>query len=149
VVLEGDRLVLRGSGAEVEAPADLGEPGARREVADRLLGERLRGGRLAHSCFFLGPRGFYEALSALPREEREPFEMTGISYVNELHGEEELKRAQRRHARFVNSGMKATLLGAVVSDGLEDGRVVSGVGGQYNFVAMAQVGLGPPAPLVG
>ncbi len=30
-----------------------------------------------------------------------------------------------------------TALGAVVSDGLEDGRVVSGVGGQYNFVAMA------------
>lgn len=33
--------------------------------------------------------------------------------------------------------MKATLFGAVASDGLEDGRVVSGVGGQYNFVAMA------------
>ena len=30
-----------------------------------------------------------------------------------------------------------TLLGAAVSDGLADGRVVSGVGGQYNFVAMA------------
>lgn len=143
VVLEGDRLVLRGGGetagedGQASAPADLGEASARREVAERLLGDRLRGGRLAHSCFFLGPRGFYEVLSALPRAERELFEMTGISYVNELHGEEELKRAQRRHARFVNSGMKATLLGAVVSDGLEDGRVVSGVGGQYNFVAMA------------
>jgi hypothetical protein len=31
--------------------------------------------------------------------------------------------------------MMATLLGAVVSDALEDGRVVSGVGGQYNVVA--------------
>jgi hypothetical protein len=30
-----------------------------------------------------------------------------------------------------------TTLGAAVSDGLADGRVVSGVGGQYNFVAMA------------
>jgi acetyl-CoA hydrolase/transferase-like protein len=30
-----------------------------------------------------------------------------------------------------------TTLGAAVSDGLDDGRVVSGVGGQYNFVAMA------------
>jgi acyl-CoA hydrolase len=29
------------------------------------------------------------------------------------------------------------LSGAVVSDGLDDGRVVSGVGGQYNFIAMA------------
>jgi len=33
--------------------------------------------------------------------------------------------------------MMATLMGAAVSDGLEDGRVVSGVGGQYNFVAQA------------
>jgi len=33
--------------------------------------------------------------------------------------------------------MMATLLGAVISDALEDGQVVSGVGGQYNFVAQA------------
>ena len=33
--------------------------------------------------------------------------------------------------------MMVTGLGAAVSDGLADGRVVSGVGGQYNFVAMA------------
>ena len=33
--------------------------------------------------------------------------------------------------------MMYTLNGAAVSDGLDDGRVVSGVGGQYNFVAMA------------
>jgi hypothetical protein len=34
--------------------------------------------------------------------------------------------------------MLATLSGGVVSDGYDDGRVVSGVGGQYNFVSMAQ-----------
>jgi hypothetical protein len=33
--------------------------------------------------------------------------------------------------------MMVTLLGAAVSDTLESGHVVSGVGGQYNFVAMA------------
>jgi hypothetical protein len=33
--------------------------------------------------------------------------------------------------------MMLTTLGAAVSDGLADGRVVSGVGGQYNFVSMA------------
>jgi hypothetical protein len=33
--------------------------------------------------------------------------------------------------------MMATLMGALVSDGLEDGRVVSGVGGQFNFVSQA------------
>jgi hypothetical protein len=33
--------------------------------------------------------------------------------------------------------MMITMLGAAVSDALDDGRVVSGVGGQYNFVSMA------------
>ena len=42
-----------------------------------------------------------------------------------------------RRARFVNNAMMATLMGAVISDGLENGQVVSGVGGQYNFVAQA------------
>ena len=48
-----------------------------------------------------------------------------------------LRVAQRSHARFVNTTMMLTTLGAAVSDGLADGRVVSGVGGQYNFVTMA------------
>lgn len=33
--------------------------------------------------------------------------------------------------------MMATLMGAAISDGLENGQVVSDVGGQYNFVAQA------------
>jgi len=37
----------------------------------------------------------------------------------------------------LNSGLMATVTGAVVSDGVDDGRVLSGVGGQYNFVTMA------------
>jgi hypothetical protein len=49
----------------------------------------------------------------------------------------EAKRRARVDARFVNSTMMVTLLGAAVSDGLDDGRIVSGVGGQYNFVAQA------------
>jgi hypothetical protein len=60
-----------------------------------------------------------------------------ISFTNELYGDEEKKRAARVDARFVNNAMMATLLGAAVSDGLEGGRVISGVGGQYNFVAQA------------
>src|SRR5205085_2326861 len=40
-------------------------------------------------------------------------------------------------ARFFNTCMMTTALGAAVSDGLDDGREVSGIGGQYNFVAMA------------
>ena len=63
--------------------------------------------------------------------------MTAISFTNTLDGDEAAKRAQRRHARFVNTAMVATLLGAVSSDQLEDGRVVSGAGGQHDLVAMA------------
>jgi hypothetical protein len=60
-----------------------------------------------------------------------------VGYINQLYGEDfSLRVAQRGHARFVNTTMMLTTLGAAVSDGLEDGRVVSGVGGQYNFVAM-------------
>jgi hypothetical protein len=64
--------------------------------------------------------------------------MRGVGFINQLYGaDQDLKIAQRSHARFVNSAMMLTTLGAAVSDGLADGRVVSGVGGQYNFVAMA------------
>jgi len=60
-----------------------------------------------------------------------------VSFTNELYGDEHTKRRARVDARFVNNAMMATLLGATISDGLEDGQVVSGVGGQYNFVAQA------------
>ena len=64
--------------------------------------------------------------------------MMPVSFTNELLGPDwEAKTVHRRDARFINSAMMATLGGALVSDGLEDGRVVSGVGGQYNFVAQA------------
>ena len=64
--------------------------------------------------------------------------MRGVGYVNQLYGaDQELRMLQRRAARCVNTTMMVTLLGAAVSDALESGQVVSGVGGQYNFVAMA------------
>ncbi|NIE76550.1 acetyl-CoA hydrolase/transferase family protein [Pantoea sp. Ap-967] len=92
-------------------------------------------GVLVHGGFFLGPRAFYQRLREMPLEQRARFAMTRISYINELYGEEDLKRRQRRDARFVNTVFGMTLLGAGVADQLEDGRVLSGVGGQYNFVA--------------
>ena len=64
--------------------------------------------------------------------------MTRISSVNTLFGDEHRKRQQRRMPSFINETMMVTLLGAAVSDALEDGRVVSGVGGQFDFVSMAQ-----------
>ncbi|NUU33678.1 acetyl-CoA hydrolase/transferase family protein [Pseudomonas sp. C2B4] len=92
-------------------------------------------GICVHGGFFLGPRSFYERLRDLPHGKRREFNMTRISYINELYGQEELKRLQRVDARFINTAFTMTLLGAGVADQLEDGRVLSGVGGQYNFVA--------------
>ncbi|MBH3340416.1 acetyl-CoA hydrolase/transferase family protein [Pseudomonas mendocina] len=101
-----------------------------------FLGRAL-GGAVLHGGFFLGPAAFYARLRELDEATRQRFAMTGIRYINELHGQETLKRLQRRDARFVNTVFTMTLLGAGVADQLEDGRVLSGVGGQYNFVAQA------------
>ena len=88
--------------------------------------------------FFLGSKGFYDFLNQLNSAERPQFRMHGVGRINQLYGgNEALEIAQRRHARFVNTCMMVTATGAAVSDGLKDHQVVSGVGGQYNFVAMA------------
>ena len=92
-------------------------------------------GVVLHAGFFVGSRAFYRNLREMPREVAEKFGMTSISFVNELYGDEAKKRRARTNARFLNDAMMATLLGDVISDGLEDGRIVSGVGGQYNFIA--------------
>ncbi|MFK5734930.1 acetyl-CoA hydrolase [Pseudomonas urmiensis] len=106
----------------------LAEAGVVRRPADEH-------GVLVHGGFFLGPRAFYQRLREMPLEQRKQYAMTAISFINELYGQEELKRRQRRDARFINTVFGMTLLGAGVADQLEDGRVLSGVGGQYNFVA--------------
>ncbi|MFC7446823.1 acetyl-CoA hydrolase/transferase C-terminal domain-containing protein [Rhodococcus daqingensis] len=97
-----------------------------------------RDGEFLHGAFYLGSPEFYDWLRTLPDGDRRGIGMKRVSEVNELYGgSETLERLQRRHARFFNTAMMATALGAAVSDALDDGRVVSGVGGQYNFVAMA------------
>ena len=116
--------------------ANVANPESRRVMA-RCLGASLKNGIVLHGGFFLGPNDFYSALRELPDREREKICMTGVYKVNQLDHNPRLYKAQRQHARFINSGIMVTLSGAVMSDGLEDGRVVSGVGGQYNFVAMA------------
>ena len=94
-------------------------------------------GIVLHAGFFLGSRGFYRALREMAPEVVKKFGMTSISYVNELYRDEDRKRAARKNARFLNDAMMATALGDVISDGLDDGRIVSGVGGQYNFIAQS------------
>ena len=120
---------------------DLRDPSAAAAIAQHLLGERWLQVTLMHGGFFLGPRDFYQALRDLPADLRAKIDMTRIGFINELYddslGSEALKRAQRVKASLINTAMKVSLLGAAASDGLESGQVVSGVGGQYNFVAMA------------
>jgi hypothetical protein len=94
-------------------------------------------GVVLHGAFFLGPKSFYRALRDMTPEQIARIQMMPVSFTNELYGDEAMKRRARVDARFVNNAMMATLMGAAVSDGLEDGQVVSGVGGQYNFVAQA------------
>jgi Acetyl-CoA hydrolase/transferase C-terminal domain len=94
-------------------------------------------GVMLHGAFFLGPKSFYRALREMPGEQIARIRMMPVSFTNQLYGDEDAKRRARVDARFVNTAMMATLMGAAISDGLENGQVVSGVGGQYNFVSQA------------
>lgn len=117
--------------------ANLAIPESRRGLAEKCLGKRLRNGLVLHGAFFLGPNDFYQGLRDMSEAERAQICMTGVDKINQLDLNPRLYRLQRKDARFINTGIMATLSGAIVSDGLADGRVISGVGGQYNFVAMA------------
>lgn len=127
--------------ADQQVKASLTDEASRTAIAEHYLGDKLKGGILMHGGFFLGPQKFYQMLRELSEEENEKFCMTSVRFINHLfdhaYGDQKLKVAQRKDARFINSAMMYTLNGAAVSDGLENGKVVSGVGGQYNFVAMA------------
>ena len=127
--------VLRRKVVDKEALMQRLHDGNATELERELL---QRDGEFLHGAFYLGSPEFYDWLRTLDDETRCGIGMRRVSEVNELYGgNESLERLQRREARFFNTCMMATALGAAVSDGLEDGRVVSGVGGQYNFVAMA------------
>ena len=117
---------------------DLENPETRAALLAQVSGRELRHGRLLHGGFFLGPQDFYDKLATLDAEGQQQICMTGVRRTNQLLLDYHLYCAQRQKARFINTGMIVSLNGAVASDALEDGTVISGVGGQYNFVAMAQ-----------
>jgi acyl-CoA hydrolase len=106
----------------------------KREVRDEKSGAKT----FLHGAFFLGSKEFYQWLRDLTPEDYQGVRMTQVSKVNDLYDPNEtLLREQRRNPRFLNTCMQVTILGAAASETLEDSRVVSGVGGQYNFVAMS------------
>jgi acyl-CoA hydrolase len=109
-----------------------------------VLKRRVRGpespdGRVfLHAAFFLGSNGLYRRLRALEGDELAGVAMTGVRFVNTLDDDFAGKCEQRRLGRFVNSTMMVTLDGACVSDAIAGKRIVSGVGGQHDFIGMAQ-----------
>jgi Acetyl-CoA hydrolase/transferase C-terminal domain len=106
-------------------------------LIDAGILKREVNGVVLHGAFFLGPKSFYRALRDMTPSQIARIQMMPVSFTNEVYDDEAAKRRARIDARFVNNAMMATLMGAVISDGLENGQVVSGVGGQYNFVAQA------------
>jgi len=139
----GDRAP---TGLRESAPFELGLYGVSEMLVEGFLDllhagvlKREVDGALLHAAFFLGSRAFYGALREMPPADLAKLRMGAVSFVNELYGDEAGKRRARVKARFVNNAMMATLLGAAISDALENGQVVSGVGGQYNFVAQSFV----------
>ena len=126
------------------APFDTGLYGVTEMLVDGLLAlfetgiiKREVDGAAIHAGFFLDSRDFYARLKSLPEDQRARIAMVPVSFTNALYGDEDAKRVARQDARFVNAAMMVTLLGAAVSDATEDGQVVSGVGGQFNFVEQA------------
>src|SRR5262249_14637898 len=108
-------------------PFEIGLHGTSEMLVEGFLALREAGilkrevdGVLLEAAFFLGSRAFYRTLRELAREERAKLRMTAVSFVNALYGDEETKRRTRVKGRFVNNAMMATLLGHVISDGLEN-----------------------------
>ena len=137
VRIDGQHLVWD----DVALPNDLADSASFDAIAKHLLGQRLASGIIMSAGFFLGPNDFYERLRSMPALALARIDMTRIDAINQLEAQDgsdaRLRRLQRRKPRFMNTTMQVTLLGAAASDSLESGQVVSGVGGQYNFVAMA------------
>lgn len=134
VALQEDSLRLDGQAIA----NDLDDPEVRSALLRDVDNGELQNGRIVHGGFFLGPKGFYEKLRKLDAKGQSEICMTGVRRTNQLLLDYPLYSAQRRKARFINTGMIVSLNGSVASDALENGTVISGVGGQYNFVAMAQ-----------
>jgi len=137
-IFKNDLRYLQGSIYSGDFEVDSTWSRNRQLMIDHCLGKELINGNLMHAGFFLGPSNFYQWLKDLPVQERKLFAMKSVLKVNQLYGHEVIDRLHRKNARFINTCMMTTLSGGHVSDGLDSGQIISGVGGQFNFVAMAQ-----------
>lgn len=119
-----------------EASAELAEPGTAEALVSTAPGDRLPA-PVVHAAFFLGSAQFYQRLREIDPASPD-INMTGVGFTNSLDRFEDLKRAQRRSARFVNQAMKVAGDGSIAAHMLTSGRTLSGVGGQFDFVDMAR-----------
>lgn len=134
IVLENGELV----DGDARYAADLSDSANLAAVVANCLGETLDKGVVIYAGFFVGPEAFYETLKALPEEQLKLIDMRSVAFINQLFGDDyQLRVAQRKNGRFINAALMAMLNGATVADGLDDHRIISGPGGQYNFVSMA------------
>lgn len=126
MMTDGFMHLLRADILKLALPADTDPPSS--DAARPIM----------RAAFALGSHGFYDFLRNLDEETWRKIDMAGVDEINQLYGQDPAAAARLRpKARFINASMKSTALGAAISDALGDERVVSGVGGQYNFVAMA------------
>jgi acyl-CoA hydrolase len=131
-----DGMLFLPSAEKLKADLSIAENLAK--ISATCLGHQLATGKIVHAGFFLGTNEFYQQLRDLPEDVRHQIDMTSISRTNSVHWCYDLLALQRTHARFVNTAMMVTLGAVVISDGLKNMREVSGVGGQFDFVNMAQ-----------
>jgi hypothetical protein len=95
-----------------------------KKIYELCLGEKLKGSVHMYGGFYFWPQDCYQNLRKPPRQESEKTYMSSAGHINQLNYDYPLLFAQSKHARFINTGMMVTLSGAVVSDGLEDGRLL-------------------------
>ena len=107
------------------------------ELFDEGVIDREVDGCAIHAGFFVETRDFYRRLRQMDPGRRARIGMVPVSFTNQLYGDEAGRRAARKKARFVNAAMQVSLLGDVMSDTVTDGKVISGIGGQFNFVEQA------------
>ncbi len=90
--------------------ANMANPDSQQFMAEFCLGYSLRNGWVLHGGFFLGSDWFYQTLRDLPAEQRRQLAMCGVEKINQLDLNPRLYRAQRRDARFINTGLNITLM---------------------------------------
>lgn len=123
---------------ENEYSCDMTVAGNSDMITGNCLGDKLKKAVCLYAGFFVGPERFYEKLRNLKEEDRRLIDMRGVDYINHLYGDDmSLRVEQRKNGRFINAALMATLSGSTVADGIANNRIISGPGGQYNFVSMA------------